>query len=80
MAISKEELVDKLKRAYEMEEIMADILIGLCQFEEGSDNLPDEVRRKIHQTMLVIQKQTWKHRDIDAELLRQIAQEVHDEY
>ena len=48
MEIAKEELLDKLRRAYEMEEVMAADLLDLALPHILPKNVSEEKRSKVH--------------------------------
>lgn len=61
--------VDNLKRAYEMEERMASVLIDLCEPAMTDDDSSDEDIKKIRNLLLTIQKDTLKHKEIVQEMI-----------
>lgn len=63
-----EELLDKLNRAYIMEEEMADMFIDLCHPKSLPDDLPEEARKRIEDTLLNIKADTLRHKKIVSEI------------
>lgn len=74
MAISREELIDRLKRAYEMEEVMAGMLLGLLESEAALVEVPDDQRPKITEKILAIQQDTFRHRKIVTSLIGKVSE------
>ena len=74
----KDSFFDDLKRAYEMEERMAGVLIDLCEpaMAEG-DSLDPKVKR-IREILLHIQKDTLRHKEIIQKLLAERAEGLID--
>lgn len=62
--MDKNEILDKLNRAYEMEEAMSGILIDLCQPEALSEELSEKDRKRIGQILFVIKEDTLQHKEI----------------
>jgi hypothetical protein len=65
--MNKSGLLDKLNRAYLMEEEMAGMLIDLCQPASLPDDLPQEVREHIERILSIIKKDTLRHKKIVSE-------------
>lgn len=55
------ELLDRLKRAYTMEEQMTGLLIDLCQPEVLPDSLSAEIRQRITNILHSIKIDTLRH-------------------
>lgn len=62
--MNNDEFIDKLKRAYMMEEEMAGALIDLCAGEVLPDDLPEQERARIKKILLSIKADTLRHRRI----------------
>ena len=73
MKISKEELLDKLRRAYEMEEVMAADLMELAKPYVLKEGVPEEKRNKAHAVISIIQSDTLEHRKIVHELIQRVS-------
>jgi hypothetical protein len=65
--MNNEGLLDKLDRAYLMEEEMAGMLIGLCQPAFLPDDLPQEIREHIERILSIIKEDTLRHKKIVSE-------------
>jgi hypothetical protein len=63
-----EELLDKLNRAYLMEEEMAGKLIDLCHPESLPDDMPEKVRKRIEGLLISIKADTLRHKKLVSEL------------
>lgn len=66
--MNKEELSDKLNRAYIMEEEMAGMLIDLCQPASLPDDLPQETRKHLERLLSIIKTDTLRHKKIVSEI------------
>ena len=66
--MNKEEILDRLNRAYAMEEEMAGVLIDLCYPRTLSDDLSEGVRKRIEDILLVIKADTLRHKKIVLEI------------
>ena len=64
----KGELLDKLDRAYLMEEEMAGMLIDLCQPESLPEDLPEETRNRLENVLSIIKTDTLRHKKIVSEI------------
>jgi hypothetical protein len=62
------EFLDKLNRAYIMEEEMAGELIDLCHPAHLSEDLPEGIRKRIESILLGIKTDTLRHKKIVAEI------------
>ena len=62
--MEKVELLDKLKRAYEMEEVMNSELMRLCDMEVLPEDLPGGVRVIIHNILIGMKADTLRHKGI----------------
>ena len=71
--MNKEELLDKLNRAYAMEEEMAGILIDLCHPRTLSDDLSEGARKRIEDILLGIKADTLRHKKIVSETRESLA-------
>ncbi len=77
MEIAKEELLDKLRRAYEMEEVMAADLLDLALPHILPKNVSEEKRSKVHAVISVIRKDTLEHRKIVHGLIQKVSKGMH---
>lgn len=68
--IIKATFIDGLKRAQEMEESMADMLIELCGPALTSTKLPKAMLQEIKKELLKIQSDTDRHKQTVINLLR----------
>ncbi|MFA6079365.1 MAG: hypothetical protein WC779_06450 [Candidatus Omnitrophota bacterium] len=66
---NKDSFFDDLKRAYEMEERMASVLIDLCEPDITEGNISDPNLKKIRTMLLQIQKDTLRHKGIVGDML-----------
>ncbi len=71
--MNKEELLDKLKRAYIMEEEMASTLIDLCHPKSLPDDLSEGARKRIEDILLGIKADTLRHKKIVSETRESLA-------
>ncbi|MFA6186777.1 MAG: hypothetical protein WC770_06160 [Phycisphaerae bacterium] len=62
------DLLDKLNRAYMMEEEMAGMLVDLCQPASLPDDLPQETRKRIERILSIIKTDTLRHKKIVSEI------------
>jgi hypothetical protein len=67
--MDKQEFLDKLKRAYMMEEEMAGELIDLCHPKFLPEDLPKETAKRLEGILLGIKADTLRHRKIVAEII-----------
>jgi len=72
----KDGFFDDLKRAYEMEERMAGVLIDLCEPTMMEDNASDPKIRRIREILLKIQKDTLRHKEIVGNMLAERAEDT----
>ena len=63
MKITRAELLDRLKRAYEMEEVMAGSLIELAEPHVLKGDIPTELRGRALSIVTEIKNDTLRHRD-----------------
>ncbi len=75
---TKDAFFDDLKRAYEMEERMASVLIDLCEPAMMADNVSDPKIKKIRALLLQIQKDTLRHKGIVQNILAERARDTVD--
>jgi hypothetical protein len=71
--MNNEPLLDKLERAYQMEEQMAGILIDLCRRDEMSADIPVDVQKRILGILASIKTDTLRHKEIVAEARRRLS-------
>jgi len=64
MKITETELLDKLQQAYEMEEVMADLLTELAGSHVLTSKIPEQDRRKVHKMLSMIHADTLQHQKI----------------
>ena len=64
MKIGKKALLEQLKRAYEMEEVMAGLLTDLAGPHVLTSKIPEQDRRKVHKMLAVIHADTLEHQKI----------------
>ncbi len=69
--MTKEEIVDKLKRAYEMEEVMAGMLFDVIRKILPISELSEDKQKRVAQMLMSIQKDTLKHEKMVFELIEQ---------
>jgi hypothetical protein len=67
--MDKTEFLDKLKRAYTMEEEMAGNLIDLCHPGSLPEDLPKETLKRIEGILLSIKSDTLRHKKIVTEII-----------
>lgn len=75
MENKKDTFFDDLKRAYEMEERMAGVLIDLCEPAMAEDSISDPDVMKIRKLLLEIQKDTLRHKEIVRNMLAERAKD-----
>jgi hypothetical protein len=78
MSIDKDSFFDDLKRAYEMEERMASVLIDLCEPVMMEDNVSDPKVKKIRALLFQIQKDTLRHKGLVQNMLAERAKDAID--
>lgn len=66
--MENKEFLDKLNRAYELEEGMSERLIDLCGSTFLPDDLPEEVRKRIEGILISIKSDTLRHKKIVSEI------------
>lgn len=71
--MNKEEILDKLKRAYMMEEEMAGTLIELCQPESLPEDLAEEAGKRVAGILAGIKADTLRHKKIVSEIKESLA-------
>lgn len=74
----KDSFFDDLKRAYEMEERMAGVLIDLCEPAMMEDNISDPAVKKIREMLLQMQKDTLRHKEIVHKMLSERVRDTVD--
>ncbi len=74
MKIAKAHLLDVLRRAYEMEEVMAADLMDLAKACVVKEGVPEEKRSKVQAVLSVIQSDTLEHRKIVHDLIQKISE------
>lgn len=73
MKITKEELLDKLKRAYEMEEVMAGLLADLAVPRALILKIQDRDRKKVYRLLSLIHADTLEHQKIVSGIIRDLS-------
>ena len=74
MGDPKDSFFDDLKRAYEMEERMAGVLIDLCEPAMADGDNRDMKMKEIRRILLEIQKDTLGHKEIIQNMLAELAE------
>lgn len=74
MTISKIELLDKLRRAYEMEEVMAGLLTDLVAPHVLTTDVPEEKRQKIQKMFALIHEDTLEHQKIVSGMIQHLSE------
>ncbi len=64
--MNKQEFLDKLNRAYMMEEEMAGMLIDFCRLETLPEGLKDEAGSRLKGILLGIKADTLRHKKMVA--------------
>jgi hypothetical protein len=75
MSDKKDNFFDDLKRAYEMEERMAGVLIDLCEPAMGEDSISDPDVMKIRRMLMEVQKDTLRHKEMVRNMLAERARD-----
>lgn len=70
----KDSFFDDLKRAYEMEERMAGVLIDLCEPAMVEGDSRDPKIKEIRRILLEIQKDTLGHKEIIQKMLAELTE------
>ena len=73
MKISKEELLDRLKRAYEMEEVMAGLLTDLAGPHVLTSKIPEQERQKVHKMLAIIHADTLEHQKLVSRMIKRLS-------
>ncbi|MBF0121814.1 MAG: hypothetical protein HQL21_00220 [Candidatus Omnitrophica bacterium] len=71
--MNNEVFLDRLERAYQMEEEMAGTLIDLCHPKALPEDIPVDVRKRIQTILLSIKADTLRHKDIIAEAKKRVS-------
>lgn len=61
---NSQELIDKLTRAYEMEEEMAGVLIEICSAQELPTDVAPALRERINRILASIKDDTLRHKQV----------------
>ncbi|MBP7216339.1 MAG: hypothetical protein KBA46_03535 [Candidatus Omnitrophica bacterium] len=72
MTRDSEQILDRLRRALEMEEVMAQKIVVLCQ-EGVGDAFPHPARNKAKGALAVLQKDTLRHAKIVNALIKVVS-------
>lgn len=67
-------IIDRLRRAYEMEEQMAEVLFGMLQTEANSDELSSEQKAKVMRILRVLNEDTLRHKTVVESILKRLEQ------
>jgi len=70
MKFNKEQFLDKLKRAYEMEEVMASVLLDITGSDVYSKDIPFKDQEEITKALLQIKSDTLNHKNIVRSLIQ----------
>ena len=73
--MDKEELLDRLRRAYEMEEKMVVSLIDLLQPELFSEDIDPKKSKQIQNIILSIKKDSSRHESIVGKMIKELKNE-----
>ena len=73
MKIGKEELLDRLKRAYEMEEVMAGLLTELAGPHVLTSKIPAQDRQKVQKMFTIIHADTLRHQKVVSSMIRRLS-------
>jgi len=72
--IPREELLDSLKKAYEMEEIMADLLTALALPHVLASKIPEQGRQKVQKMLSVIHADTLMHQKLVSGMIKHLSE------
>ncbi|HOD11908.1 MAG TPA: hypothetical protein PKO44_02260 [Candidatus Omnitrophota bacterium] len=72
--MTREELVDKLTRAYEMEEMMASMLLEIVAQLLSQADIPAQQKSKAKELFFSIQSDTLTHKKTIAKVIEQLSQ------
>ena len=75
MKISKTELLDKLRRGYEMEEVMAGLLTDLVAPHVLTSDIPEKKRQKIRDMIAIIHADTLEHQKVVSGMVQHLSGE-----
>ena len=70
MKFNKKQFLDKLKRAYEMEEVMASVLLDITGSDVYSKEIPLKDQEEITKALLQIKSDTLNHKNIVSGLIQ----------
>ena len=65
-------IIDRLKRALEMEEKMAICLVDLCNKPSNMTDIPEDIRIKLVKTLNRIKNDTMRHKNTVDDVLNQM--------
>ena len=74
MKIPKEELVGRLRRAYEMEEVMADLLTSLAMPHVLTSKISEHNRKKVQKMLSLIHADTLVHQELVSGMIRHLSE------
>lgn len=74
MRIAKAELLDKLRRAYEMEEVMAGLLTDLAGPHVLTSKIQDQDRQKVHKMLSIIHTDTLGHQKAVSTMIQRLSE------
>ncbi len=73
MKIGSKELLEQLKGAYEIEEVMAGLLTHLAKPHVLASKVPAQDRQKIRRMLSVVHSDTLRHKKIVAGMIRYLS-------
>ncbi len=74
MKITRAELLDKLQRAFEIEEVMVGFLTDLAGPHALASKIPEPDRQKVHKMLAIIHADTLDHRKIVAGMIEDLSE------
>jgi len=73
--IAKAELLDKLRSAYEMEEVMAGLLTDLAGPHVLTSKIPEQDRQKVQKMLAIIHTDTLGHQKVVSSMIKRLSEE-----
>lgn len=74
MKIDKEALLDSLKKAYEMEEVMAGLLTELAGPHVLISSIPEKDKQKVRRMLSIIHADTLEHKKIVTGMIKNLSE------
>jgi hypothetical protein len=71
--MNDKQVLDLLKKAYEMEEVMAALLSALAAPHVLTSEIPEPDRRKIHKMFSIIHTDTLEHQKVVSSMMRRFS-------